>query len=367
MIWTTANVQRIILDMAGGLWPKSPVGVPATVPAGFDLFVDLGLDSLQRMELAARLNEFFGILHTSATNYLLADTTLDHWTTCILRARQENDESLTFRTSGTSGAQQSIRHSMTSLVSECRFLTELLPAPTQIISSVPAHHIYGFLYTILLPSLWEKPLRLLPELTAHSIDTDTLLIGTPFTWAFLHQSLFGASPIRCRGVSSTAPLSPDLFAKLQEAGVALTEVYGSSETGGLAWRQQPDAAFTLFPYVNLLPGDPTVITRTDTGQIYPVPDRLEYLSAREIRVLGRLDGAVQIAGVNVYPAHIQQVIGSCPLVAECDIHAKADAGVVQLYGAVRLRNHNEATREACLRWIRDHLSAPETPKHLYLY
>jgi acyl-coenzyme A synthetase/AMP-(fatty) acid ligase len=149
--------------------------------------------------------------------------------------------------------------------------------------------------------------------------------------------------------------------------VSLTEIYGSSETGGIAFRHLPDAPFTLFPYVSLLPGEPPAITRTDTGKTYAVPDRLEHVSARAVRVLSRLDNAVQIAGANVYPVHIQQVIESCPLVADCEVYAKANAGVVQLYGAVQLRTHNEATREACLRWIRDHLSAPETPKQLYLY
>ncbi len=367
MIWTTAIVHRIILDTAGRLLQNPHAGLPARVPAEFDLWLDLGMDSLQRMELAAQLNEFFGILQTSATNYLLANTTLEHWTNCILRARQENDESLTFRTSGTTGVGKAITHTMTSLMSEARFLAQLLAPPGVIVSTVPAHHIYGFLYTVLLPSIWERPLRLLAEVSAANLDPDTLIVGTPFTWEFLHQSLLGTTPVRCRGVSSTAPMPPALFAKLTEAGVSLTEIYGSSETGGIAFRHQPDAPFTLFPYVSLLPGESPAITRSDTGKTYAVSDHLEPVSALEVRVLGRLDNAVQIAGVNVYPAHVQQVIESCPLVADCDVYAKAVAGVVQLYGAVRLRTHNEATREACLRWIRDHLSAPETPRHLYLY
>jgi len=367
MIWTTDNVRRIVLDMAGRILQKPHAGLPTTVPTELDLYLDLGLDSLQRMELAAHLNEFFGILQTSAHNYLLADTTLAHWTNCILRARFENDESLTFRTSGTSGGAKPITHTMESLLSEGQFLARLLTQPSQVISSVPACHIYGFLYTVLLPSLWKRPMRLLADVSAADITADTLIVGTPFTWEFLHQSLFSRAPVPCRGVSSTAPMPSGLFSQLAEAGVSLTEVYGSSDTGGMAYRHQPDVPFMLFSYVVLLPGNPSSITRIDINETYTVPDRLEQLSAREIRVLGRLDNAVQIAGVNVYPAHVQQVIESCPLVIECDVYAKADAGTTQLYGAVRLRTHNDSTRDACLRWIRERLSAPETPKHLYLY
>ena len=366
-IWTADNVRRIVLDMAGRLLQTPHAGLPTAVAPTLDLQVDLGLTSLQRMELAAHLNEFFGILHTSASNYLLADTSLDHWANCILRARLEANDWLIFRTSGTSRSAKAVKHTLASLLSEAQFLSQLLPRPSQVVSSVASHHIYGFLFTILLPSLWDRPLRLLSDVTAADIDADTLLIGTPFTWQFLHQSLLQERSVRCRGVSSTAPMPPGLFGQLTEAGVVLTEIYGSSDTGGLAYRHAPDAPFTLFPYVVLRPGEPTTITRTDTGESFAVPDQLDYVTDRTIRVLGRLDGAVPIAGVNVYPAHIRTIIESCPLVADCDVYAKADAGTSQLYGAVRLRVHTDENRDACLRWIREHLSAPETPKHLYLY
>ena len=74
-----------------------------------------------------------------------------------------------------------------------------------------------------------------------------------------------------------------------------------------------------------------------------------------------------IAGVNVYPAHIQEVIARCPLVAECDVYAKAQAGDPQLYAAVRLRTLSDATRQACQNWLQEHLTAAEMPRHLYMY
>ncbi|AUD03320.1 AMP-binding protein [Spirosoma pollinicola] len=367
MIWTPDNVKRIVLDMAGRIRQQPHAGLPSTVSPSLDLYYDLGMDSLQRMELAACLNEFFGLLDGSSENYLLAGTTLEHWVNCILRARQQSDDWLTFRTSGSTGVAKPVRHSMVSLLAEAQFLSQLLPRPRQVVSLVAANHIYGFIYTILLPAIWACPLRLLADVKPSDIDSETLLIGTPFTWEFLHRSLTAGTRLGCRGVTSTAPMPPGLFARLTESGVGLTEIYGSSDTGGLAWRCQPDAPFTLFSFLNLLPGDPPTVIRTDTGESFLLPDRVDRVSLREIRVLGRLDNAVQIAGVNVYPAHIRQVIEGCPLVAECDVYAKADAGVSQLYGAIRLRTLNDPNREACLRWIREHLTAPETPKHLYLY
>jgi long-chain acyl-CoA synthetase len=218
MIWTTDTIQRIILDTAGRLLQKPHMGLPTTVSPELDLDHDLGIDSLQRMELAAHLNEFFGILHTSPANYLLADTRLHHWTSCIVRARQEADHSITFRTSGTSGKARPITHSLTSLLAEAHFLSQLLPKPRQVVSMVPASHIYGFMFTILLPTIWERPLRLLSDLSVADLDADTLLIGTPFTWELWTQSLLPGTYVKARGVSSSSPMPPGLFAQLIASG-----------------------------------------------------------------------------------------------------------------------------------------------------
>lgn len=367
MIWTPDNVRRIILDTAGRLRQTPHAGLPARAEAGQDLYRDLGLDSLERLDLAAHLNEFFGIFHTSADNYLLADTALDHWTACILRARAESDEWLTFRTSGTSGAARPIRHALASLRAEARFLAQLLPRPTQVVSTVGAQHLYGFIFTILLPAVWQCPLRVLAEVSASDLNAGTLVVATPFTWEFITRSLLSAGAVRCQGVTSTAPMPPGQFAALIRSGVALTEIYGASDTGGLAYRSAPEVPFTLYPYLRLHPGEPLTAERTDTGERYPIPDRLERLSEREVRLLGRLDESVSIAGVNVYPAHVRRVIADCPLVADCDVYAKAEAGVSQLYAAVRLRTLTDANREACLHWLRERLSAPEVPRNLYVY
>lgn len=367
MIWTTGNVRRIIIDTAGQILKKPHAALPTTVNPALDLYRDLGMDSLQRMELAAYLNEFLGIFHTSAENYLLAGTSLDHWTRCILRARQQNDANLLFRTSGTTGASRVINHTLASLLAEARFLINLLPTPDQVISTVSANHIYGFIYTVILPALWKCPLRLLADVSTADITENTLLIGTPFTWEFMHRSLVADRQVNCLGVSSTAPMPPVLFEQLVASGVSLTEIYGSSDTGGLAYRHSPASHFTLFPYLTLQMGDQPTVIRVDSNESIPIPDRLEQVSDRQIRVLGRLDDAIQIAGVNVYPTHIRRMIELCPLVAECDVYAKANGIISQLYGAVRLRSNTDVNREACLRWIRDHLNAVEIPSHLYLY
>lgn len=363
MVWTSDSIRRIILDMAGRLGQSPPAGpIP---PGRLDLGLDLGLTSIQRMELAAQLNEFFGIFHTDATNYLLASPDLDHWIDCIRRARAQDNTYLTFRTSGSTGQSRPIRHKLADLETEVSFLATLLPRPAQVLTTVPANHIYGFLFTVLLPAHWACPVRQLTELGPAGITSDTLIVGTPFTWEYLYRSVLQRQPVACAGVCSTAPLPAALFTQLQQSGLTLTEIYGSSDTGGLAYRQQPTAPFTLFPYLDLGPGDAPAVSRNGTD--VPLPDRIERLSPRQFRVLGRLDQAVSIAGINVYPAHIRSVISACPLVDDCDIFAKAIDGRVQLFGAIRLRQLNAPNEAAARRWLRDRLSDAEIPTQLYFY
>ncbi|MBO0937443.1 4-coumarate--CoA ligase [Fibrella sp. HMF5335] len=362
MIWTTDTVRRLVLDTLSGLTGQPPGGVAT----GADLYRDMGVDSITRMELAAHLNEFFGLFDTAADNYLLADTLLDNWVAKIIRARQESDGFITFRTSGTGGSARAIRHRLTDLLAEARFWANYLPQPNRVVSLVAGQHIYGFLFTVLLPQLWQRPVLPFAQSGGAAPGAGSLVVGTPFTWEYLLRSVGAARLQQSSGVTSTAPMAPGLARQLLDAGVRLTEVYGSSETAGIAFRHGPDDLFTLLPYQTLVDGEPPTLYRTDTDKRYTLPDRVEGLG-RQLRVLGRHDEAVSIAGVNVYPDHIRQLIVACPLVAECDVYAKGEAGMVQLYGAVRLRHNNAANQEACRQWIRDHLTAPEIPRHLYLY
>ncbi len=367
MIWTENNIQRIVLDMASQVH-KTPVSTLSGLPARtVDLANDWGMDSLSRMALAAQVNEFFGLFHTNVANYLLTDSRLDHWTEKILRARRENDQDVVFQTSGTSGNPKRVRHAMAALLHEARVLQQVIPRPAQVISTVPSHHMYGFLYTVILPALWEAPVRWLSAVNAAALTSDSLIIGTPFTWEYMHRTLVGSGKMDCCGVCSTAPLSSSLFTKLTAGGINLLDVYGSTDTGGIGFRRLPDAPFQLFPHVSLIGNPPAHVAIGENGVPFPLPDQIELSSEREIRVLARHDGAIQIGGVNIRPAHIQTVVSNCPLVAECDLYAKAVEGQCQLFCSIRLRNHTVQTEKACRDWLKVNLNEPEVPRHIQFY
>ena len=367
MIWTENNIQRIVLDMASQVQKTPASALSGLSVRTVDLADDLGMNSLSRMALAAQVNEFFGLFQTSVANYLLTDSRLDHWTEKILRARRENDQNVVFLTSGTSGNPQRVRHAMAALIHEANVLQQLVPRPAQVISTVPSHHIYGFLYTVVLPALWEVPVRSLSEVNGATLTSDSLIIGTPSTWEYMYRTLVGPGEMDCCGVCSTAPLSSSLFTKLTTGGINLLDVYGSTDTGGIAFRRSPDATFQLFSHVSLIGNPPSHVAIGENGDSFPLPDQIEHVSAREIRVLKRHDGAIQIGGVNISPAHIQTVVSTCPLVAECDLYAKAVDGQCQLFCSIRLRNHTIQTEKACWDWLRTNLNEPEVPHRIQFY
>jgi len=366
MIWTEENVGRIITDLAAHILRSQHRNLVESARRPVHLDKDWGLDSVQRMELAAYVNEFFGLFDASADHYLLADAILDNWVARVLRARAETNETLVFFTSGSTGTPRRITHSLAFLRREAEWLAELLPPPRQVVTLVGSHHIYGFLFTVLLPALWQVPVVRGKGLDPLTLGEGALVIGTPFHWQYVHRSLAGRLPNGCRGVSSGAPLPSALFDELAGAGLDLTEIYGSTETAGLAYRQRPGDAFTLYPYLEPGP-DGRSVRRSDHPEFLVLPDAIEWLPNRQLRVLGRLDGAVSIAGVNVYPAYVQRVLEGSPFVETCDVFAKKVEGEVRLFGTIKLRHLSDDTRQACTDWMRQRLTAPEIPRELYFY
>ncbi len=80
-------------------------------------------------------------------------------------------ETLTFFTSGSTGNPVPATSNFTDLVQEIHALTDIFPARKRIISFVPRHHIYGFLFSILLPKALNIPVIYKIPASYTGIDT----------------------------------------------------------------------------------------------------------------------------------------------------------------------------------------------------
>ncbi len=171
--------------------------------------------------------------------------------------------SLVVFTSGSTGAAQAIPKKLSQMANEVETL-DLLFGPAAgdaaILATVSHQHIYGLLFKILWPLTSGRAIHAIsiafPEALAPAMAAGPcVLIASPAHLKRLpdHLDWSGASHMLRGVVSSGGPLAPETaFAMGHLLGKVPVEVYGSSETGGVAWRQRrsgADDSWLPFPTV----------------------------------------------------------------------------------------------------------------------
>ena len=165
-----------------------------------------------------------------------------------------------------------------------------------------------------------------------------------------------------RVTSSSAPLPPETAQKLREKfGLRVTEIFGSSETGGIAFREEPGAPHQPLAGVKvscdadgrLLLDSPFLPPGTEMP--LPCDDRIELLPDGRFRLLGRLDGVVKIGGKRVALAEVERHLLNTPGVrdAAC-LSETVDSGRgAELWAAVAAEPGltKEQLRNSLLQWL----------------
>ncbi len=339
-----------------------------------DLSLDapgLGLDSLELVGCGTAVNQFFRLHETGLEDYLLGERRLDAWVSIVQAGLAEGTTGFTFQTSGSSGTKKPCTHTHASLAAEVTHWAGVFSDRRRVIQLVPAHHIYGTIFTTLLPEAMDIPVldgrAMAPGRLARTLRADDLLVGFPGGWQSLMRSL-ERLPAGIQAVTSTAPLPAAANQALRQAGAAeVIEIYGSSETAGIATRGAPEHAFTLLPRWRPGAGGARAsIIEAATGQAVALPDREEWDSAGGLRLLGRKDRAVQVGGINVFPAQVAARLAAHPLVAEAAVRLDTALpeprlkAFVTLHKARPLRSQGPEAR-TLEQWCRDHFTAPERP------
>lgn len=274
--------------------------------AGFD-----GADSLERLQLAAAVSEALHMHESGVADALLAWPGLDAWCRVATRSLQRFDAAITVRTSGSTGIAKSCTHRLEALGQEVEGLVAILPGVTRIVSAVPCHHIYGFIFTLLLPARLGVPVLDLrghaPGALATLARPGDLVVGYPEFWAAATRAAASGWPPGMLGVTSTAPCPAVVAMAAMQAGLSrLLQVHGASETAGIGWRDNPSAPYTLMAQWERAPR--ARLRRLGGTATIRAPDAMTWLDARHYHLAGRRDGAVQVGGVNVFPARVREVL-----------------------------------------------------------
>lgn len=376
-------VLRVVSDLLAAELAQARPGraaPPLPWPPGLDLVRDLGADSLELLGMGTALAEALHLGHAGVDERLLACPSLEEWAAAAragMRAAAAGGQGapLTFRTSGSSGSPKRCTHALALLWQETLALAQLLPGRRRILSVVPSHHIYGFLFTVLLPRALGVGAVLdlrtaTPAALLREARPGDLVVAHPGWWEQVAR-LDPHFPADVAGVSSTAPCPDPLAHELGGAGLRLLQVYGSSETAGVGWRERAGAPFTLLPHWSRTEA-PLELARAlpDGGTArYAPQDRLEWEDGRRFRPAGRIDAAVQVGGVNVFPSYVAEVLRMHPRVRDAAVRLmRPDEGrrlkafVVAADGVdITDAAAGEALRAELLTWCAERLTTPERP------
>jgi acyl-coenzyme A synthetase/AMP-(fatty) acid ligase/3-hydroxymyristoyl/3-hydroxydecanoyl-(acyl carrier protein) dehydratase len=268
------------------------------------------------------------------------------------------DAPLTLYTSGSSGAPKAVRKTLAQFDAEVRTLetqwgTMLGRSP--MLASVPHRHIYGLLFRVFWPlaagrpfdrASCAEPLQLQARLERVG---PAAVVSSPAQldrWTVL-PGFDALSPAPSVYFSSGGPLSAetaDIYAR--RFGAAPVEIYGSTETGGIAWRRRDlSDAWQAVPGAELkCDADGALVVRSPHlghDGWHRTDDAVAFDEDGRFRLKGRLDRVVKLDGKRVSLPEIETHLARHPYVAQ--------AAAVVLAGAARERLGVliALTREGC--------------------
>lgn len=237
-------------------------------------------------------------------------------------------------TSGSTGAPCAIDKRLAQLAREVEGLEAAFGAglgDCQVHGTVSHQHIYGLLFRVLwplaagraiVPSQW-----LYPEDLVRAVDAaPALLVSSPAHLKRLPESLdWSRAATNLRAVfSSGGPLPADAAERARTVlGRAPIEVYGSTETGGVAWRQRrgDDPPWRPLPGVEVAVAEGRLRLRSPhlpDADWWTSSDRAE-AAAEGFRLLGRADRIVKIEERRVSLTALEADLAASPWLREARV------------------------------------------------
>ena len=240
-------------------------------------------------------------------------------------------------TSGSTGAPEAIPKKLSQMAREVATLETLfggLLGSAEVITTVSHQHIYGLLFNVLWPlaagrAMRARSLSLPQELPTALAEREAVLISSPAYLKRLPEHPAWATTNRLRAVfSSGGPLSFDVACEARRLlGFVPIEVYGSSETGGIAWRQQhtrTDEAWTPMPGVGFRIDSEQGVLEIRSPHLpneewSPTADRATSMGDNRFLIKGRVDRIVKIEEKRISLAALECKLTASPMVADARV------------------------------------------------
>ena len=288
---------------------------------------DADIDSIELIDVASALYVALDAEASGSLNAVPLGRSFASWCAFVQHAAART-EVLSFYTSGSTGKPRRVEHPLRDLDAEIRdFLPQLCAdgiAPKRIVTVLPSQHLYGFLFGILLPAKLNVPILALKGQTAAVVRAQLrpgdALLAHPmfFTSALQDEAASSATeiiwPAQILGISSGQALPDVIFERARIQQIRVLEIYGSTETAGVAWRDAPGPMQLMARYGLSASGHLT--DHYHHARAITAPDQLERTSDGRLRVLARHDRVVQVAAVNVHLERVERVIRAVTKISE---------------------------------------------------
>jgi acyl-coenzyme A synthetase/AMP-(fatty) acid ligase len=238
-----------------------------------------------------------------------------------------------FFTSGSTGEPKIIRKKAFQFGEQHRVEAPWLglDGPMTVVSLVPAFHILGYIYGLSTPAAGRGTTVFSrggsPQGWVDLVrgERPRLVIGVPSHYRLMVQVLDAALP-EALYLCSGGPLDPAIAAEFERrAGWPVVQVYGSTETGGIAIRR---GAGPLEPFPELAwksrESDRRLMIRSgwqEPPADWHCTDDVVAVDGETFRLLGRADSVVKIGGRRFSTGEIVQTALAAPGVAQA--HALA--------------------------------------------
>jgi len=281
---------------------------------------------------------------------------------------------LSLCTSGSSGEPKRIDKTLRQLANEVQALEQLWGAALGqacLIGSVATQHIYGLLFRVLWPLCAGRPLlrQQLPypeDLQRASREhAEFAWVTSPALLKRMGDNLDWAALAAVKKVfSSGGALPAEAAIQLdQRLGQRPTEILGSSETGGIAWRQA-DSLWQPFADVQLSQGGDGALRIASPylppGHVEQGADAVEFMADGRFNLLGRVDRIVKLEEKRISLPMLEQALAAHEWIAEARLGVvqenRASLGALVVLSAEGLRTLRSQGRKALTQALRQHLA-----------
>lgn len=245
---------------------------------------------------------------------------------------------LTIYTSGSTGKPQPHQKTFQRLhqnaAAEADVMWKLAGGECSVVGTVPSQHMYGLESTILLPMLCggrlSSRIPFFPKDIAEALaetPPPRLLVTTPFHLRNLLDADIEIPPVA--GVLSATAMLPSSLAIEAERrlNAPLAEIYGSTETGQIAFRR-PVRHSDWIPYPGIHLDQAHGKTAAKGGHLereYDLNDAVEITDSGTFHLLGRNSDIVNIAGKRSSLGYLSHILTGLPgvhdgvyFLPECD-------------------------------------------------